>query len=132
WIKYYGTAAGIPDYMVRKVENTIEAHADTFRRAMKAGVKIALGTDAGTPFNKYDKTAFEAVLMVENGMTPMEAIKCGTINAAELLSVQDTHGSITVGKKANFAIFEKNPLEDINAMMDCAMTVLNGEVVFEK
>ena len=132
WIKYYGTAAGIPDYMVRKVENTIEAHADTFRRAMKAGVKIALGTDAGTPFNKYDKTAFEAVLMVENGMSPMEAIKCGTINAAELLSVQDTHGSITVGKKANFAIFEKNPLEDINAMMDCAMTVLNGEVVFEK
>ena len=42
------------------------------------------------------------------------------------------HGSITVGKKANFAIFEKNPLEDIQAMMDCAMTVLNGEIVFEK
>ncbi len=90
------------------------------------------GTDAGTPFNKYDKTGFEAVLMVENGMTPMEAIKCGTINAAELLSVQDTHGSITVGKKANFSIFEKSPLDDIHAMMDCAMTVLNGDVVFEK
>ena len=70
--------------------------------------------------------------MVENGMSPMEAIKCGTIHAAELLSVKDTHGSITVGKKANFAIFEKNPLEDIQAMMDCAMTVLNGEIVFEK
>lgn len=132
WIKYYGTDAGIPDYMVRKVENTIEAHADTFRRAHKAGVKIALGTDAGTPFNKYDKTAFECVLMVENGMTPMEAIQCGTINAAELLSVKETHGSITVGKKANFSIFEKNPLEDIHALMDCAMTVIGGEVVFEK
>lgn len=132
WIKYYGTDAGIPDYMVKKVENTIEAHQDTFRRAHKAGVKIALGTDAGTPFNKYDKTCFEAVLMVENGMTPMEAIQCGTINAAELLSVKDTHGSITVGKKANFAVFEKNPLEDIHALLDCAMTVLGGEVVFEK
>lgn len=132
WIKVYGTDAGIPDYMVRKVENTIEAHKDTFRRAHKAGVKIALGTDAGTPFNKYDKTAYEAVLMVENGMTPMEAIQCGTINAAELLSVKDTHGSITVGKKANFAIFEKNPLEDINAILDCSMTVLGGKVVFEK
>lgn len=132
WIKYYGTDAGIPDFMVKKVEKTIEAHQDTFRRAHKAGVKIALGTDAGTPFNKYDMTGFEAVLMVENGMTPMEAIQCGTINAAELLSVQDTHGSITPGKKANFAIFEKDPLKDIHALLDCSMTVLNGKVVFER
>lgn len=132
WIKVNGTAAGIPDYMVRKVESTIDAHQDTFRRAHKAGVKIALGTDAGTPFNAYDKTAFEAVLMVENGMTPMEAIQCGTIGAAELMSVKDTHGSITPGKKANFAIFDKNPLDDIQAIMDCSMTVLGGEVVFEK
>lgn len=132
WIKKYGTEAGIPDYMVKKVEKTIDAHQDTFRRAHKAGVKIALGTDAGTPFNKYDKTAFECVLMVENGMTPMEAIQCGTIHAAELLEVKDTHGSITAGKKANFAVFEKNPLDDINALLECSMTVLGGEVVFEK
>lgn len=132
WIKKFGTDAGIPDYMVKKVEKTIDAHQDTFRRAHKAGVKIALGTDAGTPFNKYDKTAFECVLMVENGMTPMEAIQCGTINAAELLSVKDTHGSITVGKRANFAVFENDPLSDIHALLDCAMTVLGGEVVFEK
>ena len=132
WIKVNGTAAGIPDYMVRKVENTIEAHQDTFRRAHKAGVKIALGTDAGTPFNKYDLTCYECVLMVENGMTPMEAIQCGTINAAELMSVDATHGSITPGKRANFAIFEEDPLEDIHALLNCAMTVIGGEVVFEK
>lgn len=132
WIKKYGTDAGIPDYMVRKVENTIEAHMDTFRRAHKAGVKIALGTDAGTPFNKYDMTAFESVLMVQSGMTPMEAIQCGTINAAELLRVKDTHGSVTPGKKANFAVFERNPLEDIEGLLDCSMTVLSGKVVFKK
>ena len=132
WIKVNGTAAGIPDYMVRKVENTIEAHQDTFRRAHKAGVKIALGTDAGTPFNKYDLTCYECVLMVENGMTPMEAIQCGTINAAELMSVDATHGSITPGKRANFAIFEEDPLEDIHALLNCAMTVIGGEVVFVK
>lgn len=132
WIKVHGTAAGIPDYMVRKVENTIEAHQDTFRRAHKAGVKIALGTDAGTPFNKYDLTCYECVLMVENGMTPMEAIQCGTINAAELLSVEKTHGSITPGKRANFSIFEEDPLNDIHALLNCAMTVIGGKVVFEK
>lgn len=132
WIKVNGTAAGIPDYMVRKVENTIDAHQDTFRRAHRAGVKIALGTDAGTPFNRYDMTCYECVLMVENGMTPMEAIQCGTIHAAELLSVADTHGSITPGKKADFAVFEKDPLEDIHALLDCSMTVLGGKVVFDK
>ena len=132
WIKVHGPAAGIPDYMVRKVENTIEAHQDTFRRAHKAGVKIALGTDAGTPFNKYDLTCYECVLMVENGMTPMEAIQCGTINAAKLLSVDATHGSITPGKRANFSIFEEDPLNDIHALLNCAMTVIGGKVVFEK
>lgn len=132
WIKVYGTGAGIPDYMVHKVEKTMEAHRDTFRKAHQAGVSIALGTDAGTPFNHYDKTAYEAVLMVENGMTPMEAIQCGTINAAKLLQVEETHGSISVGKKADFAVFEKNPLEDIKELLDCSMTVLNGNIVFEK
>lgn len=132
WIKTYGTKAGIPDYMVSKVEKTMNSHWETFRHAHKAGVKIALGTDAGTPFNTFDKTGFEAVLMVQNGMTPMEAIQCGTIHAAELLNVKDTHGSITVGKKANLAVFEKNPLEDINAIMNCTMTILGGKIVFEK
>lgn len=132
WIKEFGTGAGIPDYMVQKVEKTIDAHRDTFCRAHKAGVKIALGTDAGTPFNKFDMTAFESVLMVENGMTPMEAIQCGTINAAELMRVKDTHGSITPGKKANFSIFANDPLTDIHALLDCAMTVIDGKVVFEK
>ena len=132
WIKEKGTAAGIPDYMVKKVEKTIDAHQDTFRRAHKAGVKIALGTDAGTPFNEYDMTAFECVLMCKNGLTPMEAIQCGTINAADLLDVKETHGSLTAGKVANMAVFEKNPLEDVHNLLDCAMTVLHGDVVFEK
>ncbi len=65
-------------------------------------------------------------------MTPMEAIQCGTIHAAELMRVKDTHGSVTIGKRADFAIFEQNPLDDINRLMDCAMTVLGGEIVFEK
>lgn len=129
WIQTNGTAAGIPEYAVRKVEKTMEAHKDTFRRAVAASVPIALGTDAGTPFNAYDQTAFEAVLMVENGMTPLEAIRCGTIRSAELLRVSDTHGSIALGKAADFAIFNENPLEDIHALLSCSMTVLGGNVV---
>ena len=127
--KKNGTAAGIPEYAVRKVEKTIEAHKDTFRRALAAGVPIAVGTDAGTPFNAYDQTAFEAVLMVENGMTPAQAVRCATLSSAQLLGVSDTHGTIEPGKTANFAIFDANPLEDIHALLHCSMTVLRGEIL---
>ena len=90
---------------------------------------MAVGTDAGTPFNAYDRTAFEAVLMVENGMTPAQAVRCATLSSARLLGVSDTHGTIEPGKTANFAIFDANPLEDIHALLHCSMTVLRGEIL---
>ena len=132
WIKVNGVAAGIPKWAVDKVEATFEAHKASFLGAYKAGVKIALGTDAGTPFNTHDKTAYEMVLMVEDGMTPWDALKTGTVNAAELCDVLDTHGTIEVGKKANFTVFGGDPIADINNVMDCRMTVIGGKVKFCK
>ena len=131
WIKVNGVEAGIPEFAVRKVESTFDAHIDTFQRAYKAGVKIALGTDAGTPFNTHDKTAYEMVLMTRAGMSNWDALRAGTTVAAELCSVQDTVGSIEPGKRANFAVLAKNPVEDIEAVMDCRMTVVGGEVLYE-
>ena len=131
WIKVNGTEAGIPEYAVRKVESTFDAHRDTFLRAYKAGVKIALGTDAGTPFNGHDKTAYEMVLMTQAGMTNWDALKAGTLVSAELCSVADSLGSIEPGKRANFTVLANNPVEDIEAVMDCRMTVVGGEVLYE-
>lgn len=132
WIVQKGTDAGIPDFMVRKASGAMEAHLDTFKRALKAGVKIALGTDAGTPFNRHDGTMKELELLVDAGMTPWQAIKAGTVSAAELCSVSADYGEIAVGKKANFAVFEKNIVEDVKAAMDCFMTIKDGVVVYEK
>lgn len=131
WIYVNGVEAGIADYVIRKVNSTFDAHRDTFLRAYKAGVKIALGTDAGTPFNGHEKTAYEMVLMTQAGMSNWDALKTGTVNAAELCSVQDSLGSIEPGKRANFAVFAGNPAEDIEAVMDCRMTVIGGEVKFQ-
>ena len=131
WIYVNGTEAGIPEYAVRKVESTFDAHRDTFLRAYKAGVKIALGTDAGTPFNGHDKTAYEMVLMTQAGMTNWDALKAGTVVSAELCSVADSLGSIEPGKRANFAVLAGNPVEDIEAVMDCRMTVVGGKIVYE-
>src|SRR5437660_5008340 len=74
-------------------------HEDTFRRAMKAGVKIALGTDAGGFYWKGNP-AQEFKYMVDWGMTPAEAIRSAT-TASELLGMQDQIGSIEVGKLAD-------------------------------
>lgn len=130
WIKVNGVEAGIPEYAVRKVNATCEDHLDTFRRAYKAGVKIVLGTDAGTPFNRHDLTAYEIVLMENAGMEPWDALRAGTIVAAEMCGVDKTHGSIEVGKKANMAVFDNDPTKDAEGMLHCRMTVLGGEIVY--
>jgi imidazolonepropionase-like amidohydrolase len=78
----------------------IQIHEDTFRRAMKAGVKIAFGTDAGG-FDWKINPAKEFSSMVKFGMTPAQAIRAGTINAAELLEMKDSLGTLESGKSAD-------------------------------
>ena len=70
------------------------------------------------------------VLMAQAGMSNWDALKTGTVNAAELCSVQDSLGSIEPGKRANFAVFADDPSQNIEAVMDCRMTVVGGEVKF--
>ena len=129
WIKVNGVEAGIPEYAVRKVNQTQADHLNTFVNAYKAGVKIVLGTDAGTPFNRHDMTAYEIVLMEKAGMDIWDALRAGTITAAEMCGVDKTHGSIEVGKKANMAVFDNDPTKDPEGMMKCRMTVIGGEIV---
>ena len=129
WIKVNGVEAGIPEYAVRKVNQTQADHLNTFVNAYKAGVKIVLGTDAGTPFNRHDMTAYEIVLMEKAGMDIWDALRAGTITAAEMCGVEKTHGSIEAGKKANMAVFDNDPTKDPEGMMKCRMTVIGGEIV---
>ena len=131
WIKVNGTAAGIPEFAVRKVNATFEDHLSTFRNAYKAGVKIVLGTDAGTPFNPHDKTAYEMILMTNAGMDVWDALRAGTIVAAEMCGVDKTHGSIEAGKKANLAVFAEDPTQNLETVMNCQMTVLGGDIVYQ-
>ncbi len=132
WIKKNGVEAGIPEWAVKKVNGAFDAHKDSFLRAYKAGVKICLGTDAGTPFNFHDKTAYEMVLMVEDGMSPWDAVKSGTVNAAELCNVSATHGTIEPGKVCNLTVYAADPIADINNVMNVCMTVIGGKTVYRK
>ena len=107
-----------------------QIHEDTFRRALKAGVKIAFGTDAGG-FDWAIDPAREFSYMVRWGMTPMQAIRSATVVAAELLGLQDEVGTLEPGKRADIVAVPADPLKDITALEKVDFVMKDG-VVYKK
>lgn len=99
---------------------------DTFERAWKAGVRIAFGTDSGV--SPHGDNADEFVFMVETGMSPAEAIRSATLNAAELLGVSDRAGRLAPGHWADVIAVEGNPLADVSTLGDVAFVMKAGHV----
>lgn len=124
-----GEEAGIPAFMVEKSKRVGEFHIRSFQKAKEAGVKIAMGTDGGTPFNLHTKSAFELKLMVEHGMTPMEAIIASTKSAAELLGIDKNYGTLEKGKAADFIVLKENPLTNIETLLDVQQVYKDGKKV---
>lgn len=106
----------LPDYAVNKSREVMSAHRASFRRAVEAGVKVAMGTDTGV--GPHGGNARELGLMVANGMTPMQAIVASTRTAAELLRLDDRLGVVASGKLADLLLVEGNPLEEIGVLAD--------------
>ena len=117
-----------PDIVRPKAASVGPQIAATFEKAYKRGVKIAFGTDAGVQAHGTNWREF--VYMSENGMPPIETIKAATIETAKLLSIDLTHGSITVGKVADLVAVKGNPLDDMYLMQDISFVMKGGESVF--
>ena len=131
-IAHCGLEAGIPQYMVDKGWQVLDAHEDSFQRAVKAGVRIAMGTDQGTPVNHPGENAQEIVRMVGLGMSPESALMASTAWAAELLRIQNETGRIANGLAADVVVLERDPLEDIRILQDQSAiraVILGGRVV---
>jgi imidazolonepropionase-like amidohydrolase len=98
--------AAIPETAVRKAEEVIEVHRESFRKAVAAGVKVAMGTDSGvTP---HGENLEELSLMAAGGMTPVEVLTATTRHAAELMGVDG--GVIEPGQPADLVVVEGDPL----------------------
>ena len=108
--------AGMPDTAVEKSKEVIEIHKASIAKAYQAGVKIAMGTDAGVV--KHGINLRELGLMTEIGMSPMESIVASTKTAAECLGWENKVGTIEAGKLADIIIVKGNPLEDISSLAD--------------
>lgn len=101
----------LPEENIRKVRAVDEARRQALRKAIAKGVRIAFGTDAGV--FKHGRNAGEFALMVEAGLPPVEALRAATVNAAELLGVSSTLGTLEPGKLADVVAVPGNPLQDI-------------------
>ena len=117
-IAHGGLAAGIPGYMVEKAHEVLEDHLASFESALRAGVRLAMGTDQGTPLSHPGDNAQEIVRLAENGLSPGAAIMSATGWAADLLRVPA--GRLQEDLLADILVLEHDPLPDIHVLRDDA------------
>ncbi|MFT8477889.1 MAG: amidohydrolase family protein [Liquorilactobacillus sp.] len=106
----------LPDWELKKAADALDDTFENLSVAFEKGIKFTCGTDAGSPFNGYDKTPFEFELLTKLGMSPFEAYQCSTINSAKLCQIDDEYGILEEGKVADFIVLDSNPLEDVKAV----------------
>jgi len=123
-----GVEGGIPEWAVAKSEDATEDHRESFALALEEGVPIAMGTDAGTPFNFHADAAGELELMVERGLSAEQALEAATTDAADLLGL-DGVGRVSEDSRADLLVLPDNPLEDVTAWQHPLAVVAGGDVV---
>ena len=123
-----GTEAGIPEDAVEKAEDAADHFDDAWDHALDAGVPIAMGTDAGTPFNFFEDIAQELAYMVDYGLSPAEALEAATVNAADLLGLGDV-GRVAEGYRADLVVLDSDPTEDIEAWREPEAVFAGGKQV---
>ncbi|MCQ3936613.1 MAG: amidohydrolase family protein [Chloroflexi bacterium] len=113
-----GNKPGIPDWIMEKSRETQEDAMLSLRKAHEAGVPIAMGTDAATPYNFHGENALELYYMSQAGMSAMDCIVAATKNAARALGWESKLGTLEAGKLADLLIVKKNPLEDLRSLAE--------------
>jgi imidazolonepropionase-like amidohydrolase len=102
------------------------------RTAHELGVKIVAATDTGYGPESTTTLAHELLELVGIGMSPLEALRAATLDAAALLGVSDHTGRIAMGLEADLIVLERNPLDDIGVVQDVLMVVSDGAVVVQR
>ena len=127
YIDTVGRAQGWSAESLQKNLDTTDLQRQGFRKAVKSGVNIAYGTDAGV--YPHGDNAKQFPYMVRYGMTPMQAIHSATINAARLLDAQNELGSIAPGKSADLVAMGCNPVEKIECTADVHWVMMAGQTI---
>jgi imidazolonepropionase-like amidohydrolase len=127
-----GPELDAPQYIQRKTAEIVEASREAFRLALETGVPIAAGTDCGAPGHPHGTLLQELILMVENGATPMQALRYCTSVSADLLDLGEEVGTLVPGKQADLLAVAGNPVSDIRALGEVHLVLRNGVEVFRR
>lgn len=111
-----GIKGGVPPFAVEKTKSVMKSHLQSIKKAYKAQVPIAMGTDAGTPFNRHGENLKELGLLVKVGLSPKEAIVAATKTASEVLGLEKKIGTLEKGKLADLIVVDEDPLKDISLL----------------
>ena len=125
-----GQKLDLPHYIVRKTTDVMLASRAAFGLALKTGVRLAAGTDAGAPGHPHGSLPEELRLMVECGATPLDAISFGTAGGAELLGLAAETGTLEPGKRADILAVRGDPLNDIRALRNVLLVLRDGAVAW--
>jgi len=126
WFEQNLPKLNMPPWVVEKAAIIIPAAKKNMARAFRAGVKVALGTDAGVYPHGLNGGEFWS--MVQLGMTPVQALQAGTVNAADLMGWSDRIGAIAPGKYADIVAIHGNPLEDVTILQHVGFVMKDGTV----
>ena len=113
-----GEKSGIPAFVIEKTQRVKDTHIESAKKAYQAGIPIAMGADAGTPFNGHGENLKELELLVGVGLSPMEAILSATRIAAEAVGLSHMIGTVEEGKLADLIVVEGDPLKDIKILQN--------------
>ena len=122
-----GRLERFPPAVAAKAKAALEAHDDMMRRAIKSGVKIAFGTDAGV--GPHGSNAGEFALLVARGMSPAQALRTAGPAASELLGLASEIGTLEKGKEADIVAVPGDPLADIRATERVVFVMKAGQTV---
>lgn len=124
YIDETGTAEGWPEEALQKNRDTTLAQRERFAKAVKMGVKIGYGTDAGV--YPHGMNARQFAYMVKWGMSPLQAIRSATLDAATLMGKQGEFGTITPGKSADIIAVAGDPLKDVRVLESVSGVIKEG------
>jgi imidazolonepropionase-like amidohydrolase len=124
WFEQNVSRLNMPPWVVEKAAIIIPAAKKNMARAFQSGVKVALGTDAGVYPHGLNGGEFWS--MVQLGLTPVQALQAGTVNAADLMGWSDRIGSIAPGKFADIVAVRGNPLDDVSLLQHIGFVMKDG------
>jgi imidazolonepropionase-like amidohydrolase len=126
WEKQWVEQRALTPDLIRRAEDAVDGHREWFRKALRAGVRMALGSDVRP---HRDGALLEMGLWVKDGATPWQTLQAATRHAAELCGLGAEVGSVEVGKRADLIAVGANPLDDIDNVRRLRLVVKDGRIV---